>query len=127
MSPPPLSEQFVQLAELSDGWAGPASKGLDRKILEGFEHLLTTVVQDLNLPLPTIYPWPQGGLRAEWSVGSLEISIDADYPEFLLYMHSADLSKTGYLEEECPMDPCDEARNRVSAFLKPLFEGTQES
>ena len=76
MSPRCLHE----LRGLNDGWldgegVAPSDEGLTW-LAEKFDHLYPD-----DLPLPYLYPTPQGDIQAEWSLGpyqaSLTISLDA--------------------------------------------------
>ena len=69
--------RLIELSFLKDGWLDGKGKAPDKKGLEWL-----TSVFDMNygsdLPLPYLYPTPEGGIQAEWTLNSWEVSLEID-------------------------------------------------
>ena len=95
-----IDRQLAGLRDLKDGWADgtqPAAQWGD-----GFgkapSHLgLEWLALQLNrqcpqhIPLPYLYPTPEGGVQAEWSLGANEASLEIDIDTRLAEWHCLNL------------------------------------
>ncbi|HEY3968899.1 MAG TPA: hypothetical protein VGM05_30400 [Planctomycetaceae bacterium] len=77
LDPLDLPSQLDELRLLKDGWldgkgVAPTAEGLDwlsRAFHENYAE---------NLPLPYVYPVAEGAVRAEWSLGKNDVSLEID-------------------------------------------------
>lgn len=85
LDPLDVTLRLEELAALKDGWLdgkgqAPAPEKLLRLAALFDAHF------DADLPLPHLYPTPEGGVQAEWSLGdweaSLEINLDTQSGEY---------------------------------------------
>jgi hypothetical protein len=67
--------RLQELAELKDGWLDGLGKAPHA---EGLKWLTKSFVEmfDPDLPLPRLYPTAEGGIQAEWSINSWEITLE---------------------------------------------------
>ena len=70
-----IPARLEELAQLKDGWLegqgkGPSAEGL-RWLVEQFQHGYPA-----GLPLPFVYPTPEGGIQAEWAIGEYDLSLE---------------------------------------------------
>ena len=77
LDPLDVPRRLDQLASLEDGWLdgkgmAPRKDGL-RWMAKVFDKSF-----DPALPLPHIYPTPEGGLQAEWNLGRWSVSLEID-------------------------------------------------
>ena len=77
LDPLDVSVRLHVLSALADGWLdgkglAPAKDGL-RWLAQAFDDKF-----DAGLVLPYLYPTPEGGVQAEWSVGDWEVSLEMD-------------------------------------------------
>lgn len=103
-----ITEQLEEFKELKKGWCEGMQLATDwGKIPGGFGEvpshkdlgLLTELFDkyyDKNLPVPYLYPTPEGGVQAEWSVGRHEISLEIDFEFFVSEWINTDLDDLGY-------------------------------
>ncbi len=77
LEPLDVTARLDEFRRLRDGWlegkgVAPSHNGLD--------WLATTFDRYFpdDLPLPQIYPTAEGGIQAEWSLGSNEVSLEVD-------------------------------------------------
>jgi len=74
-----IDTQFAELAQLKDGWLNGEGSAYEPDQLN---ILATCFNQNLSpdLPLPRIYPMPDGGIQAEWMFGRWDTSIEIELP-----------------------------------------------
>ena len=87
-----IKRRLAEFRDLEDGWAdgmqnvrdwgsgfgkAPSHNGLDWLAAQ-FERFYPD-----DAPRPRLYPTPEGGVQAEWSLGDLEIDIDAHTAEWI--------------------------------------------
>jgi hypothetical protein len=86
-----IPKQVNRLRRLEDGWLNgegkaPASKGLDW-LEETFSRLYSP-----ELHLPYLYPTVEGGVQAEWPLGSVELSVEINLEQRSGWLYSLDFS-----------------------------------
>lgn len=99
--------------KLTDGWAdgmqaaadwgngygiAPSPAGLDWLADEFAKHYPP------HAPLPYLYPTPEGGVQAEWSLGPQEISLEVNLATGQAWWHRLDLSTTVDAERDLTLD-----------------------
>ena len=85
-----VSARLDDLRTLQQGWCegagkAPSSAGLDW-LGESFNSRYPE-----ELPLPHLYPTPEGGIQAEWSFPAADISVDIDIEERVGHWHVLNL------------------------------------
>lgn len=90
LDPLDVAAQLDEMRGLSDGWLdgqglAPDPKGLDWLARAFEEHWPD------GLPKPRMYPTPEGGVQAEWSIGSYRPSLEIDLALQTAYGHLYDL------------------------------------
>ena len=72
-----ISARLDELRDMQDGWldgagVAPSHTGLDW-LNSSFERHFP-----MDLPLPYIFPTPEGGIEAEWSIGRYSVMFEID-------------------------------------------------
>ena len=72
-----ISARLDELRDMQDGWlngagVAPSHAGLDW-LNSSFERHFP-----MDLPLPYIFPTPEGGIEAEWSIGRYSVMFEID-------------------------------------------------
>lgn len=96
-----LAARLEELAGLKDGWLNGKGSALDRERLKLLAGNFRTYF-DIALPLPHLYPTPEGGVLAEWTLGHWAISVDIDLASQTAQFHAAHLTA-----DECFELPLD--------------------
>ncbi len=110
LDPLDVPARLDELRLLKDGWlegggSAPTSAGID--------WLSDKFTRDYpeNLPLPFVYPTPEGGIRLEWSIDSHDISLEIDLKRHVAALHVLNLNSDEEHEEELRLDePAEWAR-----------------
>jgi hypothetical protein len=98
LDPLDVPARLDELRLLKDGWFegkgnAPVSAGIDW-LSDEF-----TRAYPEELPLPFVYPTPEGGIRLEWSLGSNEVTLDIDLATHVADLHALNLNSDKVYEE----------------------------
>lgn len=66
-----------ELAQLEDGWLDGKGYAPPKDGLEWFSRTFENLYSPV-LPLPHVYPTPEGGIQAEWDLGEWSVSLETD-------------------------------------------------
>ncbi len=77
LDPLDISSRLDEFRSLEDGWSEGDGKAPSSSGLDWFAAAFNTHFPD-DLPLPHLYPTSEGGIQAEWSFASAEISLNVD-------------------------------------------------
>jgi hypothetical protein len=77
LDPLDIPARIDDLRELKDGWLEDKGKAPDPAGLDWLSLAFERNYPD-DLPLPFIYPTPEGGIQAEWTIEPNEISLEID-------------------------------------------------
>ena len=75
-----IETRLQELALLKNGWLDGKGKELDQKALQLLAHTFDEQFSP-DLPLPYLYPTPEGGIQAEWTLGNWEVSLEISLPD----------------------------------------------
>ena len=97
-----VSARLDELRSLKDGWL--EGKGLAPRAA-GLDWFAAAVARfySADLPRPYLYPTPEGGLQAEWTIGGQDISLEVDLERKIGELHVLDLKSGATLAEELNM------------------------
>lgn len=108
-----MDHRFDELAALPPGWLDGEGAPLDRVVLDRARRLLAELL-NFDVPRPRVFPTPDGGVQAEWTIAGHEISVTFE-PEGTLYAVSVNLA-SGQTEE--PRLTADNAE-QIARLLLP--------
>ena len=80
LNPLDIETRLQELALLKNGWLDGKGKELDQKALQLLAHTFDEQFSP-DLPLPYLYPTPEGGIQAEWTLGNWEVSLEISLPD----------------------------------------------
>lgn len=101
LDPLDIETRLEALAQLQDGWLDGKGRALDRAALIRLAQAFDDGF-DPNLPLPYLYPTPEGGVQAEWTLGRWEVSLEIILPS-LTADYQAVHTATGETREQALM------------------------
>jgi hypothetical protein len=96
-NPHNIFAQIEDLRQLKDGWLNGEGLAPSKQGLDWIAKTLDRYFTDKTAPY--IYPTPDGGVQAEWSIGHLEISLNINIKAHSAYWHSLDLNNSNVLEK----------------------------
>lgn len=118
----PLDQQFEDLRALAGGWFEPGTPPLDREGLEKFQRVLEGATAKLRITTPHVYPVPEGGVSAEWSLPEWEVSATASFGDMKLELFGTHLATDEHKEREVSLEDVE----RAEGALVELFEELQD-
>lgn len=110
LDPLDVDTRLEELALLKDGWLDGKGKALDQDSLQRLALAMERWF-DADLPLPHLYPTPEGGVQAEWSLGQVEVSLEFSFPRLNAALQIVDLVTGESQDHELPLG--EEERNWV--------------
>lgn len=79
LDPLDIETRLDEILQLQDGWLDGMGKAPDHeslpKLAIAFDERFSP-----DLPLPHLYPTPEGGIQAEWTLGEWEVSLEITLP-----------------------------------------------
>ena len=79
LDPLDIETRLEELAQLQDGWLDGKGRALDEASLVSLAQAFDERFSP-DLPLPYLYPTPEGGVQAEWTLGPWEVSLEVTLP-----------------------------------------------
>ncbi|MBH2019537.1 MAG: hypothetical protein I8H91_08245 [Burkholderiales bacterium] len=122
LDPLDVTLRLEALAALHDGWLD--GKGLAPN-QPGLDWLATAFEEnfDTSLALPYLYPTAEGGIQAEWSLGTWEISLEIDLATHKAEYQAANIHSDAITELELNLD-LNETWQQLNQELR-VIEGAQ--
>jgi hypothetical protein len=74
LDPLDITLRLEDLAKLQEGWLDGSGRSLNEEALVALANHFDTFFDD-DLPLPFLYPTPEGGVQAEWNLNQNEWSV----------------------------------------------------
>jgi hypothetical protein len=84
-----LRQRLAELEDLSPGWLAGEGERPQRRSLERARIVLRQMLR-LGVPRPRVYPTPEGGVQAEWTIGTREVSLTFE-PDAAAYATAIDV------------------------------------
>lgn len=103
VAPPDFSSRLDEFRAIQDGWLDGDGKAPS---LHGIDWLSSSLKRyySSDLPLPYIYPTPEGGVSLEWSLGSHRASLEIDLDTREAEWHCLNLSTDDSCEQDLQLD-----------------------
>lgn len=103
LDPLDVGLRLEELKQLKAGWLYGEGQTLDRS---GLDWLADRFEQDYDddSPLPYLYPTPAGGVRAEWTLGESELSLEVDLAARRARWHRLNLNDDSESEGSLDLD-----------------------
>lgn len=108
----PFEDRLDEIARTPGGWYEPGNPAPSQDAVAAMRAFVKLVVIDVGTNAPYIYPLPEGGVAAEWSVGPWEASANIDSPGARLELHAVN---TESLQEQNLVTDLD-ASNLANQF-----------
>jgi len=101
VSPSDVESQLAELTLLKPGWLDGEGVAYDSAHLRFLAHFFERHFSS-ELPLPTIFPMPDGRVEAEWQLGRWDASVEITLPS--LHAEFSTLHLDSQQHNECDLD-----------------------
>ena len=119
LDPLDIGRRLDELAALKDRWFNGKGVALDKtglKILsEEFERNF-----DSELPLPYLYPTPEGGVLAEWALGEWAVSLEIQIPTQTAQFQALNLTSDASQDFEVNLSDASAGWSNLNKALRDL-------
>lgn len=113
-----VRSRLKELGRLQEGWLNGEGQVLSKEALlrlgKSFDALF-----DAGLPLPFLYPTPEAGVQAEWSVNDWAVTVEVDLATFQGEYQALNL-KTDFCDERTLDLSVPEGWNQLNMALQQL-------
>jgi hypothetical protein len=116
-----IAERLEELSRLEDGWMDGKGKAPEKKDLEWLDETFD-LNYDTALPLPRLFPTAEGGIQAEWSIGSWEITLEFDLPKRRGTVQAVNLATAAELNQEYDLSD-ENSWKSINEIIKNCREG----
>ena len=122
LDPLDIETQLENFIDLKDGWYNGQGKAFNlddlRKLAEDFERNF-----DADLPLPYLYPTPDGEVEAEWEIGRYAVSLEIALPSQNAYYHQLHIDTREDAEEDLQLTETSawqELNSKLQTLIKEV-------
>jgi hypothetical protein len=116
-----IEARLEELADLRDGWLNGGGRAPERAALLRLAHAFDEHYAP-DLPSPSLYPTPEGGVQAVWSMGEWDVFLEITLPAMKAH-YEALHPKTGESRELDLILDDDADWTTLNASLKAVQEG----
>lgn len=109
LDPLDVVARLDEIAALSDGWLDGEGMAPSRAGTEWLASWLSAS-EMAEFPMPRLYPTPEGGVQAEWTLGTVEISLEIDLVRRRGTLHRLDLASNGESELDLELESPEAAQ-----------------
>lgn len=101
---PDFSSRLDEFRVIQDGWLDGDGKAPSLQGLDWLSASFKRHYRSADLPLPHIYPTPEGGVSLEWAIGPHRVSLEIDLDAHEADWHCLNLSTGESYEQDLQLD-----------------------
>ena len=116
-----LDLKLQEIADQEDGWLHAQAVRASEKAIEAARDLLMVALSYGDIPEPHLYLTPEGGIRAEWDIGSWDISAELEPEGQFVAVHA--LNTNDCTEHYDTISGRNKGLSLVQFFRKYNFHG----
>lgn len=109
-----LDERLNEIARTPAGWYSGQNPAPDASAIARMKELVGLITTEVGIPMPYMYPLPDGSTTGEWTRGNWEISVTVTLPDLAIELHALNVETDREIEEEIAQ--FDE--QTLSAFMR---------
>lgn len=111
----PFDERLDEIAEAEEGWYEPGNPAPSEAAVEAMRDVVKLMVLEVGAHAPYLYPLPDGGVAAEWTVGAWEASANVAPDGRTVELHAINTESTQEHHDDSATDAPD-LGNRFRGF-----------
>ena len=108
----PLDERLGEIARTPAGWYSGQNPAPDASAIARMGEFVALITTEAGVPVPYVYPLPDGSITGEWTRDDWEISATVTLPDLAIELHALNVETDKELDVD--IDQFDE--NTLSAF-----------
>jgi hypothetical protein len=95
-----LDDRLDDIARTPAGWYSNQNPAPDASAIARMRELIMLVTSEAGVPIPYVYPLPDGSITSEWTRGAWEISATVTVPDLVIELHALNVETDSELETE---------------------------
>lgn len=115
----PFDERLDEIAQAPEGWYQPGNRAPSQAAVEAMRKFVRLAVLEVATHTPYLYPLPEGGVAAEWTVGPWEASANINLDGAQIEFHAINTNSMEELQEVLSTN-AGELAARFSAFWEAI-------
>lgn len=96
----PLEGRLAEIARTPAGWYSGDNPAPNTGAIARMSELIALITTEAGVPMPYVYPLPDGSITGEWTRGDWEISATVTLPELAIELHALDVETDEELDVE---------------------------
>ncbi|MGV8931630.1 MAG: hypothetical protein ACOH1R_05900 [Luteimonas sp.] len=96
----PIDQRFSEIARTPAGWYAVGNPSPDSSAIARMRELITLTTSEAGVPIPYIYPLPDGSITAEWTRGDWEVNATITLPSLSIELHALNIESDQELQAE---------------------------
>lgn len=119
----PFDERLDEIALAEEGWYEPGNPAPTQAAVETMRNFVRLAVLEVGTHAPYLYPLPNGGVGAEWTIGAWEASANIAPEASTIELHAINTGSMQELHDELATD-IDDLAIRFSEFWEVITTDT---
>ncbi|MFC5526145.1 hypothetical protein ACFPPA_10360 [Rhodanobacter ginsengisoli] len=103
----PFDERLDEIARAEEGWYEPGNPAPTHAAVEAMRNFVRLAVLEVGAHAPYLYPLPDGGIGAEWTIGTWEASANIAPDGSTVSLHAINTGSMKELRDELKTDAID--------------------
>lgn len=103
----PFDERLDEIAQAQEGWYAPGNPPPSQPAVEGMRNFVRLAVLEVGTHAPYLYPLPEGGIAAEWTIGPWEASANITPEAKTIELHAINTDSMQELQDQLAIDSVD--------------------
>lgn len=96
----PIEQRFDEIARTPAGWYADGNPAPDASAIARMRELIGLTTSEAGVPIPYVYPLPDGSITAEWTRGDWEVNATITLPSLIIELHALNIENDQELEAE---------------------------
>jgi hypothetical protein len=93
-----FEDRLDEIAQTPSGWYSEGNPAPNSNAIAKMRNFVKLVTDEASVPVPYIYPLPNGGITAEWTIGDWQVSANVDVSNFAIELHALNVDTDQELE-----------------------------
>lgn len=119
----PFDERLDEIAQAQEGWYEPGNPSPSQAAVEAMRAFVRLAVLEVGAHAPYLYPLPEGGVAAEWTIGAWEASANVGAEGTAVELHAINTESLEEQEDSVATDAADVVA-RFGAFWEVVTTDT---
>lgn len=123
----PFHERLTEIARTEDGWYEAGNPAPTHAAVDAMRQFVSLATQEVGVPAPYLYPLPDGGVAAEWTLSEWEISAEIRRDGGTVRLHAINTSSSNETCVELVIEDADAIAGFSDFWGRLVVEGDSDN